>query len=48
VQVAVDPAQRALPSVIHHARGIAQRKLLPQARPAPLAATHLPFERRLE
>lgn len=48
VQVAVDPAQRALPSVIRGARATAQRKLLPQTRPAPLAATHLPFERRLE
>ncbi|MGK6355466.1 hypothetical protein ACMGDH_09570 [Sphingomonas sp. DT-207] len=48
VQVAVDPAQRALPSVIREGRATQQRKLLPQTRTAPLAATHLPFERRLE
>ena len=48
VQVAVDPAQRALPAAVHTDSTRIQRSLLPQTRIAPLVATHLPFERRLE
>lgn len=48
VQVAVDPSQRAIPAAIRSGRVSAERNLLPQSRPAPLSATYLPFERRLE
>lgn len=48
VQVAVDPAQRALPAFAGRGDLTASRDLRPRTLTPPLAATHLPFERRLE
>lgn len=47
-QAAVHPSRRAIPAVPAPRRIEAQRAVWPQGESAPLPATYLPFERRLE
>jgi len=47
-QAAIDPARRAIPALAAPGKACVERSTLPAAKPRPLAATHLPFERRLE
>lgn len=47
-QAAVNPSRRAIPAIATPRRVAAQRTAWPQSESAPLVATWLPFERRLE
>lgn len=47
-QAAINPARRAIPAFVAPAAARIERSTLPAAAVQPLAATYLPFERRLE
>jgi hypothetical protein len=47
-EAAAHPSQRAIPAALAPRRVAAQDLVWPQSESAPLPATYLPFERRLE